>query len=170
MGVAPDVSRRTVVVDTCILFNFLHLDRLDLLGGLNAYDFVVCPEVTAEVKRADQRSRIEAAVRAGIVREVATDTLAALAPYKELKRILDPGEAAALALATTHCWAFATDDQRARKIAEQRIGRDRLMNTAGILVEAIRARLLSVEQADQAKTALEARPFKMPFASFRDVV
>lgn len=44
------------------------------------------------------------------------------------------------------------------------------MNTAGIFVLAIRAGILSVEDADEDKRALDGRRFRMRFTSFRDVL
>jgi hypothetical protein len=51
-----------------------------------------------------------------------------------------------------------------------RLGEGRLVTTAGLFVLAIRAGILTVEEADQMKAVLEQRRFRMTFASFRDVL
>ena len=44
------------------------------------------------------------------------------------------------------------------------------MNTAGLFVLAIRAGLMSVDDADRAKAILEQHRFRLPFGSFRDLI
>jgi hypothetical protein len=51
-----------------------------------------------------------------------------------------------------------------------RLGKDRIINTAGILLKAIRLNVLNVDEADEAKTLLEQRRFTMKFTSFRDLL
>lgn len=53
--------------------------------------------------------------------------------------------------------------------AVQALGAGRIVNTAGLIVMAIRANLMTVEEADHAKAILERHRFRMPFGSFRDV-
>jgi predicted nucleic acid-binding protein len=45
---------RIVVADTSVLINFLHLDRLDLLGALPGYGFWIPEHVVAEITRPEQ--------------------------------------------------------------------------------------------------------------------
>jgi hypothetical protein len=81
------------------------------------------------------------------------------------------GEAACLALAETKGWVIASDEKkRFRREAETRLGPDRLLTTPGIFVLAIRARQMTIEEADAAKALLEQRRFKMNFTSFREVI
>ena len=44
------------------------------------------------------------------------------------------------------------------------------MTTPGLLVLAIRAGVMSVEEADDAKAILERNRFRMGFRSFREVI
>ncbi len=53
--------------------------------------------------------------------------------------------------------------------ATARLGAGRIINTPGLFLMAIRAGIISVEQADEAKTVLEQRRFRMKFCSFRDL-
>ena len=55
-------------------------------------------------------------------------------------------------------------------MARERIGEGRILNTPGILLLAIRAGLLSVDEADVLKARLETHRYRMKFDSFRDVL
>ena len=48
--------------------------------------------------------------------------------------------------------------------------RARILNTPGILLLAIRAGLLSVDEADGLKARLETHRYRMKFDAFRDVL
>jgi hypothetical protein len=68
-------------------------------------------------------------------------------------------------------WILGTDDSKGAKwkkvISAAGI---QVLNTPGILLLAIRQKVLTVERADEIKTLLEANRFRMGFASFRDLV
>ena len=83
---------------------------------------------------------------------------------------LGRGEAACLVLAVRHGWTVASDEKgRFRREAVKRIGGDRIIDTADLYIRAIRAGLVTIEEADVDKATLEARRFRMPFGSFREV-
>lgn len=80
-------------------------------------------------------------------------------------------EAACLVLAARHGWSVASDEKgRFRNEALVRIGEDRLLGMIEIYTTALRAGLLTVEQADADKAILDERRFKMPFESFREIL
>lgn len=164
---------RVVVTDASVLINLMHVDRLDLLGALAGYDFVVPPEVEAEVTvpaQAQALARGFGAGHIGRIRFSDADTTE-LEVYAELVQVIGKGEAACLALAQIRGWYVASDERRRfLRLARERIGEGRVLNTPGIFVLAIRAGLLTVEDADQDKGVLERYRFKMRFASFRDVL
>jgi predicted nucleic acid-binding protein len=165
-------SARTVVLDTSIVINLIHAGRLDLLGRIEGYEFVVPEQVVAlEVTYPDQAKALgEALDRGYLRREVSTDTTE-IGLYEELSRVMGKGEAACLAMAACRGWMAGCDEGgRFRREALARIGRERLLNTPGIIVLAIRRGVLTVTEADRVKDALAARRYVMPFASFRDVL
>ena len=95
----------------------------------------------------------------------------ALVIFSELIGTMGRGEAACLALAQTRRWLLASDEKRAlRREALARLGRGRLLNTPGILLLGIKAGVLGVEAADEAKRVLESHGFKMTFSSFADLL
>lgn len=162
---------RVVVSDATVLINLAHIDRIDLLGKLPAYEFVVPDHVVAEITDETQRERLRKAVTAGFIRTEAMTDAAELASYAELRKELGKGEAACLAMAEKRDWFIACDERRRflRRVKE-RLGENRLINTPGILLEAIRANLLTVAEADAAKTVLVNHRFKMKFGSFAELL
>jgi predicted nucleic acid-binding protein len=166
-------SRRTcvVVTDATVLINLAHVDRLDLLGRLPSYMFVVPPEVEAEVVVAEQATALENAFAAGHIARLSFAGTAELQVYADLVGVFGRGESACLALAEVQGACVASDERgRFRRLAEQRLGPGHILNTPGIYVLALRAGLLSVEEADHDKQTLETRRFRMRFSSFRDVL
>lgn len=162
---------KVVVSDANVLINLAHVDRLDLCGSLEELEFVVPEEVIAEVSRPDQAAILQRALDAGHMERVVICDPAEIALYAELRDSVGRGEAACLALARSRGWLVASDERgRFLRIAREQLGERRLLNTPGILVLAIRAGHLTVEEADQMKGILERHRFRMRFASFRDVL
>lgn len=62
-------SRRTrvVVTDASVLINLIHVGRLDMLGALRDWEFVVSPEVEAEVNVAPHSEALTREFEAGYV-------------------------------------------------------------------------------------------------------
>ena len=168
---AAPSEARVVVTDANVLINLIHVGRLGLLGALVAYEFVVPPEVEAEVRIPAQAQELTHAFDAGHVERTQFLGIEELEAYAELVQTIGRGEAACLAIAQVRGWYVASDERRRfLRLARERIGRGRVLNTAGIFVLAIRAGLLTAEEADQDKRVLEGYRFKMRFPSFRDVL
>jgi predicted nucleic acid-binding protein len=161
---------RVIVADANVLINFINVGHLALLAALPRYEWVIPEDVVAEITDPDQRERLQQAIRAGQFR---TETLTHpddLVQYADLRRVLGRGEAACVVVAARNGWLVASDEKgRFRREAMARLGSG-LVNTAGLFVAAIRAGLMSVEEADAAKSTLEQHRFRLPFASFRDVL
>lgn len=163
--------RRVVVADANVLINLMHVGRLAMCARLPGHEFVVPDHVRDEIKDAGQRSTLDDDVEAGVLRVESITDLTTIALYAELTERLGRGEAACLALAVEHGWIVASDEKkRFRREAEKRIGKGRIIGTAGLFVTAIHAGLLTVEEADADKAVLEAQRFRMGFRSFRDLV
>ena len=162
---------RTAALDTCVALNFIHVDRLALLHALPGYLFVLPPEVLTEVTETAQREQLSRAIADGWLRvETITDP-SDLADYAECRRMLGKGEAACLVLARRNNCMVACDEKgRFQREAVARLGPGRIINTAGLFVAAIRAGLITVEEADSAKAVLEQHRFRLKFASFRDIL
>jgi predicted nucleic acid-binding protein len=163
---------RTVVLDASVVINLIHAGRLDLLGKIDGYEFVVPEQVIAlEVTYPEQAKALSAALEAGWVRRVESTDTVEIGLYAELSAVMGKGEAACLAMAAHRGWMVACDEGgRFRREAEVRIGRGRIVNTPGIIVLAIRRGLLSIEEADRIKDVLAQHRHVMPFASFRELL
>jgi predicted nucleic acid-binding protein len=160
-----------VVTDSNVLINLAHINRLDLLDRLPPFSFVVPQEVVKEITNVTQSELIREAINSGSLREVQLDSIPELRIYAQLVRTLGSGEAACLALAESRGWLIASDEKRKfYREAMVRLGQGRIINTAGILLKAIRLNVLNVDEADEAKTFLAQRRFTMKFASFRDLL
>ena len=160
-----------VVTDSNVLINLAHINRLDLLDRLPPFSFVVPQEVVKEITNVTQSELVLGAINSGSLKEVQLDSIPELRIYAQLVRTLGSGEAACLALAESRGWLVASDEKRKfYREAMVRLGQDRIINTAGILLKAIRLNVLNVDEADEAKIFLEQRRFTMKFASFRDLL
>ena len=128
-------------------------------------------EVIIEITDVAQSELVQGAISSGSLGEVQLDSIPELQVYAQLVRTLGSGEAACLALAESRGWLIASDEKRKfYREAMVRLGQDRIINTAGILLKAIRLNVLNVDEADEAKALLEQRRFTMKFASFRDLL
>lgn len=168
---AATAPSRTIVLDASVVINFVHVGRLALLAALPGYEWVVPEDVVAEITDSAQREQLNIAIASGQLRVETVTELEDLVQYAELRRTLGRGEAAGIVLAARHGWLVASDEKgKFQREATARLGSGRLVNTAGLFVAAIRAGLLSVDAADEAKLVLERNRFRMPFESFRDVL
>ena len=162
---------RIVLTDANIIINLIHTHCLGILGKLSGYEFVVPGEVVREVTDPRQSEALRLAIDAGAVRAITIDDVATLKLFAELLAIMGSGEAACLSLAQTRGWFIASDEKKVfRREALARLGPGRIMNTAGILLVAIRAGVICVDDADRMKAELERHRFRMPFASFRELL
>ncbi len=163
-------QNRVVITDANILINLIHVKRLSLLRDLPGFHFVVGDEVLAEINKPAQALALKEIVDRGDIGRVSLENTTELALYAEHSQFVGKGEASCLAIAEVRGWLIASDERRKfQRIAEERIGTGRILNTPGIYVMAIRSELLSVEDADADKQILERHRFKMRFKSFRDI-
>jgi predicted nucleic acid-binding protein len=161
---------RVVVADANILINLCHARSLVLLEQLPGYEFVVPGEVDAEITDPEQRRLVDELFARGKVQRQSLASAGELAIYAELRTVMGSGEASCIALAQIHGLHLASDERSAfLREAKTRVGENRLLNTPGLFVLAIRSGLLTTAEADAAKAVLEQRRFTMRFASFADV-
>lgn len=158
------------MADTCILINFLHASRLDLLCEHSGYRIVVTEHVRAEIHDPLQAAIVKAAIDDGRIEEVTITDPGELLIFAELNAVLGRGESASIAVAEVRGWIVATDERRrALREIERRLSQGRLLTTPGVLLACIRAGALSVADADTIKAVLERHRFAMPFSSFAEL-
>lgn len=162
---------RIVVADANVLFNLMHVARLGLCTQLPGLEIVVPDHVREEVLKPEQRALLNSAVTRGLLRIVQITEQEDVTLFADLQTRMGRGEAACLVIASRHGWVLASDEKgRFRREAASRIGAGRIIGTADFLIYAIRAGLLTIQEADADKTLLERRRFRMPFGSFREMV
>jgi predicted nucleic acid-binding protein len=162
---------RIVVTDSNVLINLMHVSRLDFCGRLPGHEFVVPDHVREEINDPDQRLTLDAALNAGMLKLESITELDDLAVFADLIVHIGRGEAACIAIASKKGWSIASDEKRRfRREALARVGSERLLGTAELFVLAIKAGLITVDEADADKLTLEGLRFKMLFASFRELV
>jgi predicted nucleic acid-binding protein len=167
---APD-GRVFVVTDTCILINFMQVERLDLLCQHKDYRIVITEHVRSEIADQQQAVDLASAVSAGEIEETSVTDPTELALFATLNAILGRGESAAIAVAATRGWVIATDEKgRTRREIERRLGKERLLTTPGLLLKCILNGTLTVAEADDIKDKLAAQRFAMNFASFAELL
>jgi hypothetical protein len=160
-----------VATDSSVAINLIHVDLLRLLGHLPDFSFVVPETVVSEISHEAQRERLEDAIQQGFLRRTDFANRAEMAAFDDLQFVVGPGEAACLVIAEHRGWIVASDEKRRfRREAIARVGLSRLLTTAGIFVLAIRAGVLTVEEADEAKALLERHRFRIGFGSFRELL
>ena len=164
-------STRIVITDANILINLFIANDLPLLSRIPGNSFVVCPEVLSELLKDGIRQAAQTALDDGDISAVSIDSIAELQTFAELRAIMGLGEAASLALAKHRGFLLASDEKKVfLREALSRLGEKRLITTPDIYVLAIRARVISVEYADNAKRVLERNRFRMGFGSFSELV
>ena len=157
-----------VATNTNVLINLIHVDRLDLLGALAGYEFVVPPEVEAEISVPDHSQALARAIDADHIRQCAFTSTDELALYSEHTHVIGKGEAACLAMAEVHGWHVASDEQhKFLKLVKERLGTERILNTLRVFELAVCANVITAEKAYEDK--LELAELKMRFASFREL-
>jgi|SRR5579872_3532427 len=160
-----------VATDTCILINLVVVGRLDLLKTIPPYVFHAATEVLDEIEDLDQKAAVDQAIASGLLSEAKLNQPGELSLFVNFNGTLGKGESACLALAKMRGWAIATDESKDPKWKKVITGAGfALINTPGILLAAIRAGALTIMEADEVKTKLEQRRFKMKFDSFGSLV
>ena len=123
---------RLVVTDANVLINLAHVKRLGLLGSLPGYEFVVPPEVEAEVTAPPQSSALEQAFGSGLVKRRSFTTTEELRLFAEHVKVIGSGEAACLAMAEVHGWYVASDERRKfLRLSIERLGTGRVFEHSG---------------------------------------
>ena len=163
-----DKNAHPAVIDACVLINLAIVDRLPILENIPGARFLVLEDVRSEVTEPSQRSRMERAIEDGKLDTTQLKGEKALETYAELRRVLGKGDAACVAYAEANECFVATDDRRMMKEIDRRCGKGRTITTPGLIVLAIRAGVITIEQADEIKNKLEENSFVMNFGSFHE--
>jgi predicted nucleic acid-binding protein len=165
--------RVLIVADASVLINFLRAGRLDLLRHHGGYRIVVTEHVRRGVSYPDQAAELAEAITAGDIDEIQVTDPVELEIFAELCTVLGRGESACIAVAANRGWVVAMDALgRARRKVHERAGRDRLVNTPGLILSCVRNGAITVAEADGIMATLESQgqSFAFSFESFGDLL
>lgn len=164
--------RRTLVIDTSVLINFLVIDRVDLLAALPGTSCVITDHVRGEVTddHPEQVALLLDAVERGLIETIRVDDPDELRTFADLETSgLGSGERSAFAAARHRRYNVAIDDRRAIRIAAQELGEVVVLRTEDLVREMIAMRIVSTAEADAIKDRWETlHRFKLSFRSFGD--
>ena len=160
-----------VITDANVLINLATANGMTLLRDLPGHEFILPEEVRDEVTGERQRERLDGAIAAGYLTVRRLESVEGLALFVDLRRTLGAGESACLAMAKVEGCLVASDERRAfRREANRLLGSEGVVTTADIYLMSIRAGIITVSEADAAKTILAANRFAMPFGSFSELL
>lgn len=165
--------QRVVVTDASVLINFAWIDRFDLFGMVDDYEFWVPAGVAREVLRPDQAEALEVAFTRGDLRHVDMEEEGLQAARQVQRRHrLGLGESLCLALAERHSGWIACDEKvvRFRNAVQETLGPGRVLNTAAVVVLALRQSSLSLADADAFIEVWRRNRYQVEFSSFVEVM
>lgn len=166
----PDPA--TIVLDTSILLNFVKIGHVVLLGRLGS-PVLLLDQVLAEVIRPEQRAMVEAAINAGVLELQSVTDPAEVTLFAELRASgrLGAGECAVLAVALNRHLVAGLQDRRARAEGRRRLRALRLCQTEDLVVALIRAKHLTLDEADRLLVEWTRRHrFSSKLTSFQELL
>lgn len=168
-------AQSEAILDTCVLINFLRVDRAALLARHPAYRILITNHVRGEVldHYPEQLDRLTASLSSKHICETIVDSEDEVAVFSKLiqQRRFGVGECSSIAAALVRNLPLATDDQTARKHVLREFPSLRLFDTSSIVVDLIRSHVLDVSEADALKElwAAEHR-FRLTISSFSELL
>lgn len=151
---------RNGVVDASLLLSLSSASSLNLLWNDPHHDWHLTPLVRNEIQREPARSEVSNAVldgRLGLA-ELAMESSDESGAWARWSGIVDPGEAEAIAVATTRGWVVGIEDRFAQRRLTEAAGPESWVNAATLLVSAIEEGRLSLPSADLIFQDLDCYP------------
>lgn len=153
-----------ILLDTTVLSNFAHIERLDLLR-LALPDAATTPHVTAELGRGVASDRLPACDWGWL--DVVELTRSEETSLARVRLVLDDGEASCIAVALEREASLFSDDLDARRYA-QRHG-IHVSGTLGVLSLLVKRKHLAVAEADDCLQGMIAHGYRSPVRSLADL-
>lgn len=131
------------LLDTTLLSNFAHIERLDLLA-LALPDASTTPQVMAEIQQGEAAGRLPPGDWNWLT--IVALTSDEQVHFERLRQVVDDGEASCLAVTLTRSGTLFSDDRDARRYGQQ-LGRP-VSGTLGVLALLVRGQHLTLAQAN----------------------
>ena len=140
------VERRSTIIDTSVLINYISIERIDLLTKLSHRHLLITEEVHSEIKR--NRNTLEIAIANGQI-EVTNPLLNEdIELFARLTKILSVADASCIVAARVLETDLAADDRILRREAAKVLPEAYLLRTEVLLAEAVRTNLLLIEEGN----------------------
>ena len=156
-----------VIVDNTVLSNFALIGREDILSKVLKNNFFVTEEVIEELKRGENRGILPGRdwhwVKILKIESSQEDFL-----FRLFTTSLGKGESSCLSIAISRNLRVLTDDLDARKLAQRR--GIPVSGTIGILVEAVRTGILSVDEGNEMLSNMTAKGYFSPFETLNELL
>ncbi|MFZ4850891.1 MAG: hypothetical protein ACOYL7_17355 [Caldilinea sp.] len=165
-----------VIANTTVISNFASVRQLELLHNL-LVDVYISTEVYGEIQDGvtegiEHYQGIEEDIYPfsldGWLHLTSLQGDDELRLFNSLPAALHRGESSCLAIASARGWAFITDDSRARKAARS-LGIP-ISGTLGLLIEAVKADLLSVSEADNLLHEMILLGYRSPHSTVSELM
>ncbi len=152
--------RRTCVLDTSLILALSATGRLDLFLSNSRYNLVITPLVRGELVRRESRDPVDLAISIGHVTAAELDTASEreMILWSRWSRIVDAGEAEAIALAQGRGWLVALEDRQAQRAMDRDAGRGRWISCVNLLLDAVDDGVQSAEEAETLFQMLDSYP------------
>lgn len=162
-----------LIFDNCVLSNFalsksLYIVKKLYINRIYITDFVAAENMRGILKGHPGLADIREAVKGGWLKELHLDRAEEQGLFEALSVSMGWGEASCIAIAKARRFVFACDDRAARR--EAAILGIKLTGTIGILVKAIRRKIIDRKQADGILALMIKQGFYSPVSSLRDIL
>ena len=162
-----------IIFDNCVLSNFALSNSIETLkkmysGTACITDFVAAENMKGIVQGHEGLTGIRQALIEGWLKEITLKGRVEKRLFDSLSVSMGLGEASSMAVARTRNYVFACDDKAARR--EAGLLGIRLTGTVGILVKAVRGKIMNVRKADELLKAMMRNGFYSPVVSVREVL
>ena len=164
------------LANTTVLSNFAAVGRLDLLKQLHGRLYLpneVYEEILHGLEEGYEfytgiEDQILPLAKSGWLELVPMVNEEELRLFQSLPRRLHYGEAACLAIASNRNWALLTDDKLARRMAHD-LGIV-VSGTLGVLVQAVKRKILTVEEGNALLKDMLTRGYRSPYSSLQSLL
>jgi predicted nucleic acid-binding protein len=148
---------RPCVLDTSILLSFTGAGRFEIVLDNQRYEWCVTPLVRGELTRREYREPVDAAIAGGRLQLAAVDSTneAELREWARWSAAVDAAEGEAIAIALSRGWLIAIEDRQAQRALDRTAGTGHWLNSANVLVDAVRDQRLALVEADAVFRSLD---------------
>lgn len=161
------MEKEAVVADNTVISNFALIRREDILAKLFKDTLFTTEEVLEELKQGEQRNVLPKRdwqwIRVLKIEASQEEFL-----FRLFAEMLGKGESSCLSIAISRDLKVLTDDKDARKLAQRR--EVPVSGTIGVLVEAVREELLSIEEGNTMLSEMIEKGYFSPVETLDELI